>query len=144
MKKNKGVTLIELIVSILIFSFVMLGVTIFSARNTKTAIKSERSAKRILLQETCIEEFKGWLKSSPIPGARFDTIWNNYDVDDSLHGGTAEGIPEIMVRLEVDAFEPDTGMALSETGTYLRVRVISSDTDLGIVDITKILISRHD
>jgi prepilin-type N-terminal cleavage/methylation domain-containing protein len=144
MKKNKGVTLIELIVSLIIFSIVMVSVVIFNSRNTQAAIRSERNAKRVLLQERVIEEFKGFLRSSPIPGARFDTIWNFYDVGDLLRVDTANDIPTITTRLEIEGFEPDTDATLSQTGIYLRVGVISTDEDLNIEERTTILISRHD
>ena len=148
MKKSKGFTLIELLVSILIFSVVMVGVVMFSTRNTRVAIRSERNAQRILLEERAIEEFKGMLRSSSTPGAGFDSLWVNSTVGDSIYSlGVFDtlGQPEgIAVKLEVAEFVPSQAAPIAQSGNYLKVNVISHDSDLGINDTTIMLISRHD
>jgi len=144
MKKNKGVTLIELMVSFLIFAIVIAGVAAFNVRNTKVVVRSERNARRTLLQESAIEEFKGWLKAASVPGSRFDGIWADSVVGDVL---LSETDPEtsIGVRLEIDSFIPDKDSAsVSDAGVCLQVRIISNDPDLNINDTTLTYISRHD
>ena len=146
MKKNKGVTLIELIVSMMIFGVVIAGVAAFNARNTKAAVRSERSAKRTLLQESAIEEFKGWLKAASVPGSRFDDVWAGGAVGDVLLSST-DPETNIGVMLEIDSFIPnnDTNLtSVSDAGVCLQVRVISSDPDLNINDTIITYISRHD
>jgi prepilin-type N-terminal cleavage/methylation domain-containing protein len=143
MKKNKGVTLIELIVSLIIFSIVMVGVVVFNSRNTQVAIRSERRAKRVLLQEKAIEDFKGELRSSAIPGARFDSIWVNSSAGDLLLADT-DHVTGLTVRMEIDSFLPDTDVTLSQTGIFLKVGVISTDSFLNVEERTSIYISRHD
>ncbi|MBN1695410.1 type II secretion system protein [candidate division WOR-3 bacterium] len=143
MKKNKGVTLVELIVSLVIFSIVMVGIVVFNSRNTQATIRSERRAKRVLLQEKIIEDFKGELRSSPIPGARFDSIWINSSVGDLLLADT-DHVTGVTAKLEVDSFLPDTDVALSQTGIFLKVGVTSTDMMLNIEERTSIYISRHD
>ena len=142
MKKNKGLTLIELIVSIVIFGIVVLGISMFNSHNTKTAIRSERSAKRIVLQETAVEEFKGWLKAAPVPGQRFDSLWVNGAVGDTLFD-TLQASPDISAALVIKSFEPSQANPVTETGIYLEVSVFSRDGLLGINEETEILISRH-
>jgi prepilin-type N-terminal cleavage/methylation domain-containing protein len=143
MKKNIGVTLIELIVSMVVFGIVIAGVAAFNARNTKAAIRSERNAQRTLLQERTIEEFKGWLKAASVPGSRFDGIWADSSVGDILHADTDDATG-ITATLEIDSFIPADTCDVFDVGVCLRVRVISNDPDLNIDDTNMTFISRHD
>ncbi len=143
MKKNKGVTLIELMVSFLIFALVIAGVAAFNARNTKVVVRSERNAKRTLLQESSIEEFKGWLKAASVPGSRFDGFWAVGAVGTVLRD-TTDSETNIGVRLEIDSFIPEQAANVSDVGVCLQVRVISNDPDLNINDTIITYISRHD
>lgn len=144
-KEKKGMTLVELLVSIMIFSIVMVSVALFNFRNTRAAISSERNAQRTLLQEGVIEKFKGRLRSSPVPGEKFDSLWVYGNVGEVLIDTTDPNLG-ISARLEIDAFLPDSGgsATMAQIGTRLRVRVISADPDLNINDTAMILISRHD
>jgi prepilin-type N-terminal cleavage/methylation domain-containing protein len=147
MKKNNGLSLIELIVSIMVFSIVMVGVIVFNTRNTKIVIRSERNAQRVLLQERVLEEFKGELRSAATSGAGFDSLWINANVGDSLYAltfdtaGTGEGIA---VRLEVKEFVPDKSAPIAQSGNHLKINLICIDSDLGISDTIETIISRHD
>jgi prepilin-type N-terminal cleavage/methylation domain-containing protein len=143
MKKNKGVTLIELVVSMVIFGAVIAGVAMFNARNTKAVIRSERNVKRTLLQESAIEEFKGWLKASSVPGSRFDGIWADNSAGDILFSKTD---PEtgIGVVLEIDSFIPSDTCNVSDVGVRLKINVISTDPDLNINETNVAFVSRHD
>ncbi len=145
LREQKGITLIELLVSIMIFSVIMVSVAMFNVRNTRVAITSERNAQRTLLQEEVIEKFKGRLRSSPIPGASFDSIWVFGTIGDILSADTNDDLG-IVARLELDQFLPDSGGSgtMSQIGIFLGVRVISSDPDLNINDTTMIYVSRHD
>jgi prepilin-type N-terminal cleavage/methylation domain-containing protein len=143
MKKNKGVSLIELIVSIVIFGIVIVGVVLFNGANSKATFRSERNAKKVILQEKTIEEFKGWLKSASVPGSRFDNIWSDSSVGDLLLAKT-DYATGISVRMEIDSFIPDDAADVTDAGVRLQVRVISSDPHLKINDTTLTLISRHD
>ncbi len=143
MKKNKGVTLIELMVSFLIFAIVIAGVAAFNVRNTKVVVRSERNARKTLLQESAIEEFKGWLKAASVPGSRFDDIWADGSVGDTLRD-TTDPETNIGVSLEIDSFIPNKTASVSDAGVCLQVRVISNDPDLNIDDTTLTYISRHD
>ncbi len=144
MKEKKGVTLIELIVSIVIFGIIVAGVAMFSAQNTRAVIRSERSAKRTLLKERTIEEYKSWLKSASVPGSRFDTVWTGGAVGDTLRNVPDTVVAGIAVRLEINSFIPDQTAGVSDAGVRLEVNVISTDSDLNINDTTVTLISRHD
>lgn len=148
MKKNKGFSLIELLVSIMIFSIVMVGVIAFNSRNTRVAIRSERNAQRVLLQERVLEEFKGELRSSAIPGAGFDSIWINADVGDSLYSlgsfDSTGAALDIAVKLEIREFVPDKSAPIAQSGNHLKINLISFDPDLRINDTIETLISRHD
>jgi prepilin-type N-terminal cleavage/methylation domain-containing protein len=145
MKKNKGVTLIELMVSMVIFAIVIVGVTVFNANNTKATVRSERNAKRVLLQEKTIEEFKGYLKSASVPGSRFDDIWVNGDVGDTLPAAIiTDSAAGMSVRLEIDGFIPDQTAGVTDVGVQLQVRVISDDENYNISDTVLTFISRHD
>jgi prepilin-type N-terminal cleavage/methylation domain-containing protein len=143
MMKNKGVSLIELIVSIVIFAIIIVSVVVFNTNNSRAVVKSERSAKRVLLQEKTIEEFKGYLKSASVPGSRFDGIWSDSAVGDILISRTDSAVG-VSVRLEIDSFIPDQSADVSDAGVRLRVRVISTDPYLHISDTNVTLISRHD
>jgi prepilin-type N-terminal cleavage/methylation domain-containing protein len=145
MKKNRGVTLIELMVSMVIFAIVIVGVTVFNANNTRATVKSERNAKRVALQEKAIEEFKGYLKSASVPGSRFDDIWLNCGVGDTLPAGVfTDSAVDMSVRLEIDSFIPNDSADVSGVGVQLQVRVISTDAHLNISDTVLTFISRHD
>lgn len=147
MKRNEGVTLIELMVSMVIFAIVIVGVTMFNASNSRATLKSERNAKRILLQEKAIEEFKGYLKSASVPGSRFDDIWVNGDLGDTLpdsDGILTDSAAGMSARLEIDGFIPDQTADVSDVGVQLRVRVISDDKNYDISDTVLTFISRHD
>jgi prepilin-type N-terminal cleavage/methylation domain-containing protein len=143
MKKCLGVTLIELIVSMVIFGVVIIGVAMFNSNNSRAVVNSERRAKMMLLEEQAIEEFKGYLKSASVPGSRFDNIWNGYEVGDSIWRmeDTAAGIN---VVFEVDSFVPGDAAAASDAGVRLEVKVISEDRHLDITNENVIYISRHD
>jgi prepilin-type N-terminal cleavage/methylation domain-containing protein len=143
MKKNKGLSLIEIIVSIIIFGIAIVGIAMFNSSNTRTAVRSERNAKRIILQDNNIEDFKGWLKAAPVPGERFDDIWNNGEVGDTLFP-RAE-IPDlgIAAALVLNDFIPTNATPVTDPGVYLEVSVFSTDDLLGINEETTILISRH-
>jgi prepilin-type N-terminal cleavage/methylation domain-containing protein len=143
MKKNKGINLIELIVSMVIFAVVIAGVAVFNTTNTRTAVRSERHAKRVLLQDRTLEEFRGWLKSASVPGSRFDGIWADSSVGDVI-GDTVDSVIGISIRLEIDSFIPDQSADVADAGVQLQVRVISTDADLNISDTTLTYISRHD
>ncbi|MEO0292707.1 MAG: type II secretion system protein [candidate division WOR-3 bacterium] len=138
---KRGFTLIELIVSILIFTIVMVGVVMFNAQNSRSITKSERDARKALLRERAIEEFKGWLKASPVAGERFDFIWNNLAIGDSI-GGAIDSGTGIRVRLEVGSFYPEKEVNLGRPGVYLGVRTITSDPR-SKVDTQLVFISRH-
>jgi len=145
MKKNRGVTLIELIVSMVIFSIIIVSVTVFNANNSRATNKSERNARRVLLQEKAIEKFKGYLKSASVPGSRFDDIWVNQEVGDTLPEGIfADSAAGISVRLEIDSFIPNSAVDVSDVGVQLQVRVISDDENYDISDTVLTYISRHD
>lgn len=143
MKKNIGVTLIELIVSMVVFGVVIAGVAAFNARNTKVAVRSERNAQRTLLQERTIEEFKGWLKAASVPGSRFDGIWADSSVGDVLYADTDDATGMI-ATLEIDSFIPADTCDVFDVGVCLQIRVISTDPDLNINETNIIYISRHD
>lgn len=143
MNNNKGVTLIELIVSIIIFAILIVGIAVFNSNNTRAAIHSERSAKRALLQERTLEELKGWLKSASVPGSRFDGIWADSSVGDIL-GDTTDAATGISISLEIDSFIPDQATEVVSAGVQLQIRVISADPDLNINDTIFTYISRHD
>jgi prepilin-type N-terminal cleavage/methylation domain-containing protein len=143
MKKNKGVTLIELVVSMVIFGAVIAGVAMFNARNTKTVVRSERNAKRTILEESAIEEFKGWLKASSVPGSRFDGIWADSSAGDILFSKT-DSKTGIGVVLEIDSFIPADTCDVFDVGVCLQVRVICNDPHLSISDTNITYISRHD
>jgi prepilin-type N-terminal cleavage/methylation domain-containing protein len=143
MKKNKGVTLIELIVSIVIFAAVITGIAVFNSNNTRAIIYSERSAKRAVLQEKTIEEFRGWLKSGSVPGSRFDTLWTYSSVGAVLFPRT-DSTTGISVSLEIDSFIPDQATDVASAGVQLQIRVISTDTELNIYDTVITYVSRHD
>jgi prepilin-type N-terminal cleavage/methylation domain-containing protein len=143
MKKNKGVSLIELIVSIVIFGIVIVGVVLFNTSNSRAATRSERSAKRVLLQEKTIDEFRGFLKSAPTPGARFDDIWINRNVGDVIHSNI-DPATGISVRLEIGSFIPDKSAPVTDASVRLEVRVIADDSRFHIQDENIIYISRHD
>jgi prepilin-type N-terminal cleavage/methylation domain-containing protein len=145
MKRKEGVTLIELMVSMVIFAIVIVGTTMFNASNTRATVKSERNAKRVLLQEKTIEEFKGYLKSASVPGSRFDDIWVNGDVGDTLPGGIIiDSAAGMSVRLEIDSFIPNSAADVSDVGVQLQVRVIADDENDDISDTVLTFISRHD
>lgn len=143
MKARKGVTLIELIVSIVIFSIIVVGIAMFNSHNTHAAVRSERNAKRTLMKENVIEEFKGFLKSAPVAGQRFDSIWENYGVGHVLANQT-DAATGISVSLEIDSLVPDSNAAVTQTGIYLKVNVHATDPQLGIDEEAIMLISRHD
>jgi prepilin-type N-terminal cleavage/methylation domain-containing protein len=145
MKKKIGVTLIELIVSMVIFAIIIVGVALFNTSNTRATVRSERNAKRVLLQERTMEEFKGYLKSASVPGSRFDDIWLNYNVGDALpRGSMTDSDIGMSVRLEIDSFIPNKAADVAAVGVQLQVRVISSDAELNINDTVLTYISRHD
>ncbi len=143
MKEKKGVSLIELIVSIVIFGIIIVGVVVFNTSNTRAAVRSERSAKRVILQEKTIEEYRGWLKSASIPGSRFDDIWINRNVGDVLTYSPPDATG-ISVRLVIESFIPDKSANVADAGVQLKVRVIAEDAILGTQDESIIYISRHD
>ena len=143
MKENKGVTLIELIISMVIFAVVIAGVAVFNASNTKATIKSERNAKRIILQEKTLEEFKGWLKSASVPGSRFDGIWTDNAVGDILFV-RADSAVGISVKIRIDSFVPDQSANVYDAGVRLGLSLISEDLAYGVSDTIATLISRHD
>jgi prepilin-type N-terminal cleavage/methylation domain-containing protein len=143
MKRKKGVTLVELLVTIVIFSVVMVGVVMFNAQNSRTIVKSERNARKVLLQERSVEEFKGWLRSSAVPGGRFDSLWNYSSVGQLLRADT-DSVGGITARLVIAEFLPDSLAGIAQTGVYLRVNVITTDSRLNTTDTAIALISRHD
>jgi prepilin-type N-terminal cleavage/methylation domain-containing protein len=143
MKKSQGLTLIELIVSMVIFGIVIIGVTIFNSHNSRAAVKSERRAKMMLLEEQAIEEFKGWLKSASVPGTRFDNIWADNSVGDVIWSKTDDA-HDIDTRLEIEAFFPDQSNEASDVGVRLMVKVVSEDGHLDVTNENIIYISRHD
>jgi prepilin-type N-terminal cleavage/methylation domain-containing protein len=143
MKKKEGVSLIELIVSIVIFGVIIVGVIVFNTNNTRVTVRSERSAKRVLLQEKTIEEFRGWLKSASVPGSRFDGIWSDSAVGDILIART-DPATGMSVKLEIMSFIPDQSAGVADAGVQLKVRVLAEDTRFGIQDESVIYISRHD
>lgn len=143
MKEKKGVTLIELIVSIVIFSLLIVGIAMFNSQNTRAAVRSERNAKRVLMKENVIEDFKGFLKSAPVAGERFDDVWVGGNVGDVLLTRT-DPATGISVSLEIESFIPDKSAAVTQTGVYLEISVHATDAQLGIDEETTMLISRHD
>jgi len=143
MKKKEGLSLIELIVSMVIFGLVIVGVILFNTSNTRAVVRSERNAKRILLQEKAIEEFKSYLKSYSVTDSRFDSIWSNNEIGDTLWK-KEDDVEDIVVVLETDEFIPDQSADVSDVGVYLQVRVISTDEGLDINDTVLTYISRHD
>lgn len=143
MKGRKGVTLIELIVSIVIFSIIVVGIAMFNSHNTHAAVRSERNAKRTLMKENIVEEFKGSLKSAPVAGQRFDSIWENYGAGHVL-ATEMDASTGISVSLEIDSLIPDSNAAVTKTGIYLAISVHEKDSVIGVDEKTTMLISRHD
>lgn len=142
MKDKKGVTLIELIVSMTIFAVVVAGIALFNASNTRSVTRSERKAKTVILQEKTTEEFRVWLRSNTDIGPRFDSIWVNGEKGDSIYGkkDTNMGISS---KVEIDSFIPDNTVDVKDDGVRLQVRLISADEVLNNKDTTLVLLSWH-
>jgi len=114
MKKKKGFTLIELIVSLLIFGLASAGIAVFYASNSKRIMHSEKSARMEVAAERVYEGFKGVLMERMYDGPVysqlvFDSIWVTYDVGDTVFTST-DIINGLIFDSEIvlDSFEFDT------------------------------------
>ncbi len=90
MKKNKGFTLIELIVAILFFSIASASIAVFYATNSNRVVTSERDARTEVAAQKVYETFKGTLMQRMYdPGGNyeqlvFDSIWETFNEDDTV------------------------------------------------------------
>jgi prepilin-type N-terminal cleavage/methylation domain-containing protein len=88
MKKNKGFTLIELIVAILFFGVASASIAVFYATNSNRVVTSERDARTEVAAQKAYETFKGTLMQRMYdPGGNyeqlvFDSIWETFNEGD--------------------------------------------------------------
>lgn len=118
MKRRKGFTLIELMISVLFFGLASAGIAIFYATNNSRIIRSEKSARMEVAVETAYEEFKGGLMRRMYEGGVysqlvFDSIWANHEKGDVIFTNT-DTINTVVFNSEIilDSFDFDT----SKTG----------------------------
>ncbi|MEA1912215.1 MAG: type II secretion system protein [candidate division WOR-3 bacterium] len=142
MKRKKGVSLIELIVSITIFAVAMTAIVMFSANNSRKEIRAERRAQKVMLQERTIEKFRSWLMQSPTPGLRFDDTWNNHSMGEVIYADT-DSIRNITTAIEIEEFIPNAAIDPSDFGARIKLMVVSNDHTLNTSDTIRTIISRH-
>lgn len=146
MIKNKGFTLIELIVSILIFSIAMTGIVMFTASNNRRIIHSEERARLSVHGEKTFEGFRGMImQETPVNPNQlvFDSIWETHGVGDTLYKevDTIKGMV-ITSSILLDSFEFSVDSPI-ESGSRIRCLIISKDNFGDYEDSTFVLISRH-
>lgn len=143
---KKGFTLVELIVSILIFSLAMTGIVMFSASNNRRIIRSEMRARLSVHGEKAFEDFRGMImQETPTDPNRlvFDSIWETHSVDDTLYRivDTVKGMI-ITSAILLDSFEffDDNPIA---SGSRIRCLIVTKDNFGEYADSTIVLLSRH-
>lgn len=146
MNKYKGFTLVELIVSILIFTIAMTGIVMFSASNNRRIIHSEKRARLSVHGEKAFEDFRGRIMQvTPADPNRmvFDSIWDTNTAGDTLFKDldTIKGmVVESSILLTEFQFTEDSPIA---SGSRIKCLIISKDNFGDYVDSTFILLSRH-
>ncbi|MBN2543783.1 type II secretion system protein [bacterium] len=114
MKKDKGFTLIELIVAVLFFSIASASIALFYANNSRRIVDSERNARLEVAAEKAYETFKGNLMQRMYdPGGSysqlvFDSIWQTYNEGDLVFAvlDTINGVV-FNSNIIIDSFEFD-------------------------------------
>ena len=142
MNLRRGFTLIELIVSILIFSLAMTGIVVFTAHNSRTSIESERKARSVILQESSLEELRRIMRHHSQPGRVFDSLWENFSAGHVVYTDT-DASTGITCNIEIAQFIPDVTADPDDPGSRIRLRVITVDNDLNRFDTTRTIISKH-
>lgn len=115
MKKNKGFTLIELIVAVLFFGVASASIAIFYANNSSRIVNSEKDARVEVVAEKTYEEFRGILMQrmyDPVGNFTqlvFDSIWLGYN-EGNVVFTVADTISGILFSSDIiiDSFEFDT------------------------------------
>lgn len=145
MNKNKGFTLIEVIVAMLVFSIAMTGIVLFTATNSRRVIKSERGAKMSVRTEAAFENVKGWvMEETGNPNELvFDSLWENADTGHVVFvkSDTIKGMV-INNRVEIDHFE-FTKNSPRASGSRIWFNIISEEAGSGKIDTTQIACARH-
>ncbi|MCK4225600.1 type II secretion system protein [candidate division WOR-3 bacterium] len=144
MKKKKGFTLIELIVSVLIFSIAMTGIVMFSAMNSRSVSQSEKKARMAVQAEKAFEDLKAMVIRETPSGEEliFDSIWVNSTIGDTIYQtvDTIKGmILKSVILLDSFEFKEDNPIA---SGSRVKVLLITHSS-FGDVDTSFITISRH-
>ena len=114
MKRNKGFTLIELIVAVLFFGVASASIAMFYANNSRKITDSEKKARMEVASQKAYETFKGNLMQRMYdPGGNFeklvfDSIWETFDQDDTIFSIT-DDINGILFnsRIIIDSFQFD-------------------------------------
>ena len=145
MNKRKGFTLIELIVSILIFSIAMSGIVMFTASNNRRIIRSERRARLSVHGEKAFEAFRGLIMQETGTENQmvFDSIWETKSAGDTVYqiADTVKNmIIKSLITIEEFEFKQDSPVA---SGSRIRFLLITKDNFGGSVDSTFVTISRH-
>jgi prepilin-type N-terminal cleavage/methylation domain-containing protein len=143
---KRGFTLVELIVSILIFSLAMTGIVMFSASNNRRIIQSEKRARLSVHGEKSFEDFRGMImQETPSDPNRlvFDSIWETHAVDDTLYKDvdTVKGMV-INSAIILDSFEFSEDSPIA-SGSRIRCIIITKDNFGDYADSTIVLLSRH-
>jgi len=145
MKKKKGFTLIELIVSILIFSIAMTGIVMFSAMNSRSVSQSEKKARMAVEGEKAFEELRAMImKETPSGGQLvFDIVWVTYSKGDTIYQtvDTTKGmITRSVVLLDSFEFKEDNPIA---SGSRIKFLLITYNNLGNCIDSSFITIARH-
>lgn len=156
MNKSKGFTLIELIVSITLFTIIMFGIAVFYASNSSRVSRSERAARMEVAGQRAYESFKSDLMERVYVNQKFsrlvfDSIWQDYEVNDVVFALT-DTINGMIYDTDIviDSFEFDTTKAevkdsarTCDTGSRIWMVIKTKNLNFGDSTRTVTVFSHH-
>jgi len=121
MKKDKGFTLIELIVAVLFFGIASASIALFYANNSKSIVDSEKTARLEVAAGKAYETFKGNLMQRMYDSGGnyyqlvFDSIWVTYNTGNIIFAitETINGVP-FNSDIVLDSFQFDKTKAATK------------------------------
>ena len=121
-KNRKGFTLVEVIVSMVIFAIGVLSVAALGALNYMYVNTNQAKARLYIRNESIMEDTQSWFREDTIPGpTRFENIWNaGYNSGDTLRTFTTGNIETLVL------FDAVVGDAATSSDAKIYIWIASS------------------
>ena len=121
-KNRKGFTLVEVIVSMVIFTIGVLSVAALGALNYMYLNANQARARLHIRNESIMDDTQSWFREDTVPGpTRFEHIWNHgFSSGDTLRTFTAGNIETVVL------FDTTEGDAATSSEAKIYIWIASS------------------